>query len=165
MKAKKLPPSRKLTAFAPASVFRRKILRGMSGASTIVSIARKATSRAADTPRREIVRAVAQPTSGAFENDPPCEQQRDDADRHVEEEDVLPACVAGEKATCEHADGCPACADCAPKAKCLVALGAFGEHVHNDRERRRQDDCRAESLKAAHRDQERVAAGEPAGEG
>jgi hypothetical protein len=35
-----------------------------------------------------------------------------------------------------------------------VALGALREHVHHDRERRWQDDSRAESLEQAHRDQE-----------
>src|SRR5580700_8579397 len=45
MKAKKLPPSSRLTALAPASVFSRKIRSGMSGASTRVSMTTKAASR------------------------------------------------------------------------------------------------------------------------
>ena len=67
MKAKKLPPSRKPTTFAPASVFSSKIRSGISGASTRASIATNAASRIAETASSEIVRAVAQPTSGAFE--------------------------------------------------------------------------------------------------
>jgi hypothetical protein len=67
MKAKKLAPSRKPTAFAPASVFRRKMRSDISGASTIVSIAMNEPSRIAEATSSEIVRVVSQPTFGAFE--------------------------------------------------------------------------------------------------
>jgi hypothetical protein len=67
MNAKKLPPSRKPTAFAPASVFSWKIRSGISGASTRVSMTRKPASRAADTASSVAVLAVAQPTCGAVE--------------------------------------------------------------------------------------------------
>ena len=48
MYAKKLPPSSTLTAFAPARVLFWKIRSGISGASTRVSMTRKAASRAAE---------------------------------------------------------------------------------------------------------------------
>ena len=67
MKAKKLAPSRKPTALAPASVFSRKIRRGISGASTSVSTDEERHEQDADAASSEIVRAVAQPTSGARE--------------------------------------------------------------------------------------------------
>ena len=47
MKAKKLPPSSRPTAFAPASVLSRKMRSGSSGTSTRVSITRKATTSVA----------------------------------------------------------------------------------------------------------------------
>ena len=49
MNAKKLPPSSKPTAFAPASVLSRKIRSGSSGASTRVSMTPNAASRATET--------------------------------------------------------------------------------------------------------------------
>jgi len=58
MNAKKLPPSRRPTAFAPASVLLWKIRTGISGASTRVSVTTKATSRAADTASSVTVLAV-----------------------------------------------------------------------------------------------------------
>ena len=67
MKAKKLPPSSTPTAFAPASVFSRKIRSGISGASTRVSITRKAASRTAETASSVTVLMVPQPACGAVE--------------------------------------------------------------------------------------------------
>ena len=67
MNAKKLAPSRKPTAFAPASVFRRKIRSGMSGDSTVVSIQRNAMSETTEVASRANVSVVTQPTSGARE--------------------------------------------------------------------------------------------------
>ena len=66
MKAKKLPPSRRPAALAPASVRSRKMRSGSSGASTRVSIVRKAPMSAPATARNEIVRRLAQPSCGAF---------------------------------------------------------------------------------------------------
>jgi hypothetical protein len=67
MNAKKLPPSSRLTAFAPASVFSRKIRNGISGASTRVSMTTKAASRTTDAAIRDTVRAVPHPACGAVE--------------------------------------------------------------------------------------------------
>ncbi len=67
MNAKKLPPSSKPTAFAPASVLFWKIRSGISGASTRVSMTRKAASRATETASSVTVLAAPQPTCGAVE--------------------------------------------------------------------------------------------------
>ena len=67
MYAKKPPPSSTPTAFAPASVFSRKIRSGNSGASTRVSMTTNAASRAADAASSDTVLAVAQPACGAVE--------------------------------------------------------------------------------------------------
>jgi hypothetical protein len=87
--------------------------------------------------------------------------KRGDPDRHVQEEDVLPADVPGEETAGDQADRRPRGPDAAPQPKRLVALGAFGEHVHHDRKRRRQDNGGTEALQSAHRDQEAVACGQP----
>src|SRR5260370_1242566 len=52
-------------------------------------------------------------------------------------------------------------ADAAPEAERLIALGALREHVHHDRERRRQDDGSTEALQSAHRDQKGVGRRQP----
>jgi len=88
------------------------------------------------------------------------EQQRRGADRHVDEEDVLPAGVLGQQAAGDHADRRSGRSDGTPQPERLVALGALGEHVHHDRQRRWQDHGRAEPLQAAHRDQEAVVCGQ-----
>ena len=67
MNAKKLPPSSTPTAFAPASVLFWKIRSGSSGASTRVSMTRKAASRAADAASSVTVLAVPHPACGAVE--------------------------------------------------------------------------------------------------
>src|SRR5206468_1201034 len=54
--------------------------------------------------------------------------------------------------------------DPAPEAERFVAFGSLREHVHHDREGRRQNDGRAESLQPAHRDQEAVARRQPSAE-
>src|ERR671937_810169 len=108
MKAKKLPPSSSPTAFAAATVRSRKIRSGISGDSTRVSTTRKASRDAAETASSVTVRAAPQPTSGAFEpafrDDAGGEQQGGDPDRQVEEEDVLPADVAGEEPARDQSD-------------------------------------------------------------
>ena len=112
--------------------------------------------------RAERVVAPARRGQPALRHDARGEQQRRGSDRDVEEEDVLPAGVAGEQAAGDHPDGRAARPDGAPHAQRLVPLGALGEHVHHDRQRRREHDRRAEPLQAAHRDQERVRCGQPA---
>ncbi len=67
MNAKKLAPSRKLTAFDPARVFSRNRRRGSSGASALVSMTRKPASRAADAASMASVRVAVHPTAGACE--------------------------------------------------------------------------------------------------
>jgi hypothetical protein len=69
-----------------------------------------------------------------------------------------------EEAAGDQSDGGAACADAAPEAERLVALGALVEHVHDDRERGGQHDRGSEPLQAAHRDQEAVGCRKRAGE-
>ena len=68
MKAKKLAPSSSPTAFAPATVFSRKMRIGSSGASTRVSTIRKARRSAAAAAKSEIVRVLLQPSLRARES-------------------------------------------------------------------------------------------------
>ena len=109
-------------------------------------------------------RVIAPPLGGepALRHDARGQRQRRRTDRDVEEEDVLPARVAGEQPAGDHADGRPARPDGPPRAQRLVALGALGEHVHHDRQRGRHDDRRAQSLQEAHRDQEALRGRQPA---
>ena len=86
------------------------------------------------------------------------------ADRHVDEEDPLPAEVLGQHAAGEHADRGARAADRAPDPERLVALGALLERRHDDRERGRRDDRRAEALNGARADQHAFGAREAAGE-
>jgi hypothetical protein len=65
--AKMTAPSRMPTMFAAVSVRIRKMRNGTSGLPTRSSVATKAARRAPATTSSPIVRAVAQPTSGAFE--------------------------------------------------------------------------------------------------
>jgi hypothetical protein len=108
--------------------------------------------------------SAAAPLGGepALRHDARGEQQRRGADRDVEEEDVLPAGVAGEQAAGDQSDGRAAGSDGTPHAQCLVPLGALGEHVHHDRQRRREHNRRAEPLHAAHRDEEPLRGRQPA---
>jgi hypothetical protein len=68
MNAKKLPPSSRPTAFAPATVRSRKMRSGISGSSARDSMIRKVTIRAADATSRVMVRADHQPSCGAFDS-------------------------------------------------------------------------------------------------
>jgi len=97
----------------------------------------------------------------ALWDDPPSQQQRGYPDRHVEKEDVLPADVAGDKPTGDQSHRGAQGADATPDAECLVALGALAEHVHHDRERRRQHNRGTKPLQPAHRNQESVAVRKP----
>ena len=85
-----------------------------------------------------------------------------DADRHVDEEDPLPAEVLRQHAAGEHADRGAGAAHRAPDAERLVALGALLEGRHDDRERGRRDDRGAEALHGARGDQHAFEGGEPA---
>ena len=112
----------------------------------------------------ERVEAPAVGCDPALRDDTPSQQQRDDADRDVQEEDVLPAGVPSQQATGQHADSGAARTHGAPEPECLVALGTLREDVHHDRECRGQDDRCAEALSAAQRDQRPVGRGERAPE-
>ena len=61
--------------------------------------------------------------------------------------------VAGQQTSGENAERRSGRADGAPETERLVPLGAFLEHVHDDRESCRQDDRRPDSLQGTHRDQ------------
>ena len=65
MNAKKLAPSRKLTAFDPARVRSRRSRSGSSGASVLVSRTRKPASMAADAASPASVLVAVHPTAGA----------------------------------------------------------------------------------------------------
>src|SRR4029079_17423512 len=81
------------------------------------------------------------------------ERQRGDPDREVDEEDPLPAQEIGEDTAEQHAGRGTEAADSAPDAERDVALLALGEGGHEDRQRRRRDDRRAEALNRAGADQ------------
>src|SRR5216683_2115027 len=74
--------------------------------------------------RAERVIAPARRGEPALRHEARGEQQRRASDRDIEEEDVLPAGVAGEQTAGHHPDGRTARPDGAPHAECLVALGA-----------------------------------------
>ena len=63
------------------------------------------------------------------------ERHRGEADRHVDEEDPLPAEQVGEDAAEEQAEGAAAGRDCAPDAERLRALLALRERGGDDRQR------------------------------
>jgi hypothetical protein len=65
--AKSTEPRSRPTTFAPATVRTRKMWKGISGSGARRSLTRKPTSSAPEATSRRIVRAVAQPTSGALE--------------------------------------------------------------------------------------------------
>ena len=79
------------------------------------------------------------------------------ADRHVDEEDPLPAEILGEDAAHEDADRGAAPAHSSPDAECLVSLGSLGEERRHDGERRRRDDRGAEALHRSRTDQDALA--------
>ena len=81
------------------------------------------------------------------------EREHDHADRDVDEEDPLPADRVREHATEEHAYRGAAPGDRAPHAERGVALLAFGERRRQDREGRRRDDRRTETLHGARSDE------------
>ena len=81
------------------------------------------------------------------------EQRGGDADRHVDEQDPLPAEVLGEHAAEQHARGAARAGDGAPDAQRAVALGALGEGVGHDRQRGGGDERGAEALQGARGDE------------
>ena len=68
---------------------------------------------------RALVAALGQQARG--------EQRGREADRHVDEQDPLPAGPLGQHAAEQHAGGAAGAGDRAPDAQRLVALGALGE--------------------------------------
>src|SRR6185437_6130974 len=94
MYAKKPPPRSTPTAFAPASVFTRKIRSGISGASTRVSMTAKAASRAAETASSATVLALPQPTRGGGGDR--VDQQRQGAGHRNRAERVIAPPLGGE---------------------------------------------------------------------
>ncbi len=92
------------------------------------------------------------------------QQDRDHADRHVDEEDPLPAGPLGEHAAEQHARGATGAGDGAPHAERLVALLALGEGRRQDREGGRRDQRGAQTLHGARRDQQVVGVRQAAGQ-
>ena len=90
------------------------------------------------------------------------EQGGSDADRNVDEEDPRPAEVARQDAAQQHAGGRAASGGCAVDAEREVAVASFGEQGHEERERRRREQCPAEPLDGAERDQRALRPGDPA---
>jgi hypothetical protein len=64
-------------------------------------------------------------------------QDHDQADRHVQEEDPLPADLVGEDAAQQHAHGAARAGDGAPDGECLVPLLALAEGGGEDGQRGR----------------------------
>ena len=172
--------------FAPATVLIRKIENDMSGCSATVSRTTKPSEERggrgedADRPRgapapvvrlrdpehrgreagrhehrAEGVEALRADVAALGEQHGR-ERQRGDPDRDVEEEDPLPAQEVGEDAAEQHAGGGAEAADRTPDAERDVALLAFGEGRHEDRQRGRGDDRRAEALDGTGADQRRL---------
>ena len=90
------------------------------------------------------------------------EQRGGDADRHVDEQDPLPAQVLGQHAAEQHARGAARAGDGAPDAQRAVALGALGEGVGHDRQRGGGDQRGAEALQGARADEPDVGLGQAA---
>ena len=117
-----------------------------------------------DADRPEGVIAAPRRRQPALGHDAPSQRDHRGTDGDVQEEDVLPAGVASEHASGQQADGGGPRADAAPDAQSLVALGALGEHVHDDGQRGGQHERRPDALDTPHDDQEGVIGGEGAGE-
>ena len=107
---------------------------------------------------------AAQAGDAALADERPRQREHERADRHVDEEDPLPAGVLREDAAHQHAGRGAAAGHGAPDPERLVALRALLERRRDDRERRRRDDRRADALHRARRDQDADGAGEPARE-
>jgi hypothetical protein len=90
------------------------------------------------------------------------DRDRGDADRHVDEEDPLPAETAREEPAEQHAEGRARAGDRAEDPERLVPFGALFEDHCDQRERRRGGERGAETLHAAEHDQRALAPREPA---
>ena len=90
------------------------------------------------------------------------ERCRGDADGNVDEEDPRPAQVAGEDAAEQHAGGGAATRGGAVDPERAVAVAAFGERGHQERQRSRREQRAAEPLQGAERDQRALRPGDPA---
>ena len=117
---------------------------------------------AGDAERADRVEAPVAEVGVALGNDPRREREHERSDRDVDEEDPLPAEVLREDAAEEHADRGARAAERAPDAERLVAVCALLERRRHDRQGRRRDDRRAESLHGAREDQDAGAPREPA---
>ena len=84
-----------------------------------------------------------------------------DTDRHVDEEDPLPAEGVGQDSPEQYAGHGAEAADRTPGAEGDVALTAFAERRGEDRQCGRGDDRRAEALEGAGADQRRLRPGQP----
>ena len=97
------------------------------------------------------------------------QQHRRERDRHhgdgnVDEEDPGPAQVRGKDAAEQDADRGAAAGCRTVDAERAVAVAALGEDRHQERERGRCEECSAEPLEGAERDQGRLRPGEAAQE-
>ena len=90
----------------------------------------------------------------------PRQDRRGGADRHVDEEDPLPAERLGEDAAEQQADCAAARGDRAPHAQRLGALRALGEGRGDDAQRGGRDERASEALQPAEHDQLAGALGE-----
>jgi len=84
---------------------------------------------------------------------PDRQQRRGDADRHVDEEDPLPAQQVGQHASQQQAERAAASGDRAPHAQRLGAVLALGEGRGDDRQRGGGDERAAEALQPARCDE------------
>jgi len=88
------------------------------------------------------------------------QNEHQDADRHVDEEDPRPAERAHEHPAEEDAGRGTAARNGSPDPQREVALAALAEGGHQDRERGRGDERRAEPLNRSEDDQRRLRPGE-----
>ena len=117
---------------------------------------------AVSAPGRSNLRSLSRrPSAGISENASRIASRRQ---RHVDEEDRLPAERVGEHAAEQHADDQAGRAGAAPDRDGAVALAPFGERGVDERQRGREDERPAEALHRACDEQELGLGGEPAGE-
>ena len=112
--------------------------------------------------RHRAERVIAPPggVDACLGHDAPDQQQRDHADRDVQQEDVLPSGEPRQETAEDEPRGRAEGGEGAPDAERLVALGALGEHVSHGRQRGWEEHRGAEALGHAHPDQDRLAAGQ-----
>ena len=100
----------------------------------------------------------------ALAQQPRAQRDHGERDRHVDEEDPLPAEPVGDRAADQPRGGGADAADRGPDAERLVALGALLERGRQDRQRGRRHDRRRHALHDAGGDQRRGGPGQPAAE-